>query len=401
MDEAKNRRTALERKLDRLENSDAIGMLDILSNTLEALETAEAAESARRLRHVGEDDFFVSETPANFESEFADPGEEPDYSKLATATEVQNAITGVRSGHNASKHVSRVDNESLATSPLKERLGLRSRKQKKSVKGAEDDSKDIPGGLFGVKQKYPLPESVRRYFASVGSTQEKRIIALTAWGITIVGLIVSLMFVTKDFLDSRAEAMIAVHYVSTPDVVLPDLYLCKPQQTMPMFWDKNDSFRGEPTFWVNSITTPGNKSVSIKYPKTHGDENFVEPLTVDRYGNKCTDPGLQLANATRYFEGISKTLKCFPCVHIKRKRQTAVHKHSGAEREFLGVEIASNLIVETCRRTRFGLEGVAKAALIELVLEHAEELQKRGILDFSGIDTQKRDKLGNSMYVAN
>lgn len=399
-------RTALGRKLGRLDGSDAIGILDILSNTLEALETTEAAENAHQLRHEGnEDDVFGYE----------DPGQVPDFSGLATATEVRKTLSAARSGRPSGHPTIRIasiavplreieSNNQSENGPhsLKEKLRLRSRKtkQREAAFNHAGGNSNSTGGMFGVRQRSPIPKSVKNYFATVGSTKEKRLIALSAWVITVVGLIVCLMFVTKDFLSSKSESMIAVHFVSTPKLDLPEVFLCKPQQAMPMFWETEEGFFGEPSFWVDSVTTPGNDSTITKtrYPETHLLGN-LESVIVDQYGIECTDPGLQLANATRYFNGITQPLKCFPCVHFKRDPVTSIEEHARGKRQFLALEVANDIAVQTCRRTRYGMEGTAKHALIELILTHSDALQSRGILDFSGIKPQERDGFGNSRYV--
>lgn len=410
-------KTAMGRTLYTLDDGDGIGIIDAVSQALEQLETEEAVEAARIGDGINSENFASRQSIGPQSDVYggspdADPG--PDVShELMTARQVELALSANKSAQRAaSGEATQTDFPPAEYLPAdgesskidggpKQPLPLGLRRRRRAPPGNSTENKGPTGvALFGTEAMVPFSKGISNYFATVGSTQEKRVVALSAWGISVIGLLVCLVFVTKDFVSSKNEAMVAVQYSLEEEVRLPTMFLCSTQMTMPFAWDQAKSgsnFLGRPTTWVESMRMPGTDSTIISYPQTQSHEN-IEAVTIDRFGAECTSQSLKSADAVAFNAAILDQPRCFHCVKVKSdppvmiSRKLANAKAGGDFTDAtLVVKVAHMKIVDECRRARAGISLSTKEVLIGLILEHAMELEKREVVDFSGVDPSERN----------
>lgn len=194
-------KTALGRELHELDVGDGIGMVDAVSRALEQLEAVEAVEMAYTAMEDGgeSDDFGERDHIGCGTNDDADAGPQacPD---LMTTEQVRNAASQThRSG--AARDGEQIEmsstpdildaesNHNVNLGPRQRmRLGLRRRKKRPPPEDRESETEGV--ALYGTKGTVPFSKSIANYFKTVGSTQEKRVTALTAWGVSVIGLIV-------------------------------------------------------------------------------------------------------------------------------------------------------------------------------------------------------------------
>lgn len=413
--------TSLGRELYSLDTGDGIGIIDAVSRALEQLEADEAVEMAyTTMDEGGEGENFGG--PAN--PDYDDSGEHVDAGPLAsnglmTAEEVNMALAS----SSAQPSRAPLDGEQIEISPMpdilevennfnldlgprqRRRLGQRRRKQSRSAQDSEQPGSGV--ALYGGKGTVPFSKRIANYFATVGSTQEKRVIALAAWGVSVVGLLVCLVFVTKDFVSSKSEAMVAVRYLQEDFITLPSLYICTTQLAFPT--SANTASRnqvgsyGAPMQWVELLREPGGDSQYFKYPDTLTHPN-VESVVIDRYGEDCTNVSLVLADAARFYYAYASVPRCFPCFKIKSdppmvmSRALASEHYGDMEKTSLSVQVATSRTLHACRNSRVGLPGSVGEQLVTMILQRKDELERLGVLDFSGQDpTEKRTFPGTNV----
>jgi hypothetical protein len=406
-------KTRFARTLYDIDDGDGIGIIEAVSQALEQLETEEALEEARMNDEVGGNYQSPRQTKGQ-ESHVYDDADEADVCQTATqglmtARQVELALSPHKSAPVAT-NVGEATESTTDRTPLSNtscegvdvgprqrlRFGSRRRWQAQSTASLGGN---VPMGvaIFGTKATVPFSKGITNYFATVGSTQEKRLTAVCAWGVTVIGLLICLVFVTKDFISSKNQAMVAVQYKLEPVVQLPYVYLCNTQMSFPFFWQRNSGFKGEPTTWVKAFKMPGKQQVEVKFPATHQHSN-IEAVTIDRFGMPCSNASLQLADASVYNFAILSQPRCFHCVWVKSSPPISIRKSDLNENTKAGytgdaafsIQISSNLIVEACRKARGSFESKPREAAREMILEHLGELQERQILDLSGVSATER-----------
>jgi hypothetical protein len=412
------RQTSFGRQLHGLEDGDAIGIIDAVSQMLETLETAEAADNAEL---EIESDVRASSFQTPVGGAARDGGADSTTAADAGPASKQ-ALVAADDVDLAPSHVSgtvAAGGEGMegevgadATHPSAADSGPRQRprlalRPKKRTQRVSQCARASPTGaaLFGTKADVPFTQGISNYFSAVGSTQEKRVTALSAWALSVVGLLICLVFVTRDFFSSRKAAMIAVRYELANEVVLPEAYLCNRQWTIPMFWRQaGGGHIGDPTVWIHEVKQPGNRSQAVRYPLTHEHPN-IAAVTIDAYGRQCSDASLQLADAAAFYQSILGLPRCFHCVHVKDRppvrirRADAAVSRGGIDKNALSLQMSASSAVEACRKSIGSLEFTTLAALRSLVLRHAGALQERKILDFSAKDPFARDAFGEFQCV--
>lgn len=395
------------RELQGLHVGDGIGILDVVSRALEQLEADEAVEMAYTAvdDEVDSDHFDDPNNPEYSRNDDVDAGPLAS-SDLMTAEQVHNAASSTRRSGAA------VNGEQIEMSSAQEAFGSEAHqnvdlgpRQRKRL-GLRRRKTDLPAGnpaqseaegmaLYGTKATVPFSNSIANYFKTVGSTHEKRITALTAWGVSVIGLIVCLVFVTKDFISSKSEAMVAVRFSIEDVVQLPELFICSTQRAFPVAWKHGGSEKlgdyGLPTQWVEILKMPGNDTEYIRYPDTHSHPN-IESVVVDRFGNSCENRSFHLADAKRFHDAYSDVPHCFPCVKIKSDpavpvTRALVNRHlEDSEKSSLSIQVAQSRTVDACGSPRAGLLLSVKVDLMKMVVARAAELQRLGVVDFNGED---------------
>lgn len=260
-----NRSSTLQRKLDALDEDESgdwgLGLLDVLDQTMQELVIGEQAFAAITMREAcavvpdAEDFNGIHEA-----TETCNALEAMSDSENNSVPETQKATNGDRKANlltldDVSKALMRNSSHEAATvtATLNEtavapsRPGIRMRRQgvQGQKKSDSEGTTQVPG-IFGTTTK-PGRFSLGNYLHSVGSTKEKRIVALSAWVLSTAGLIVALCFVTKDFLESKRELSSAVRYSSSESLELPNLFFCNVDVSFQPFLGLPDGYPGMPT----------------------------------------------------------------------------------------------------------------------------------------------------------
>lgn len=407
------RRTAFEKHLAELEEGDAIGIVEAIFQTLEHLETEEAVDGTQIQTATNDRDNntigneLLKGPYQDFSADGAEPGPNNTRGILVTSREVEAALSGEKiakaddpilsSGMRIDVcHENKERKREIFSSRFKFRKPLvdREKDECNCSQNTSNNPKDI--GLFGSSYQAPITEGLAKYFATVGSTHEKRVVALSAWALTIVALLVCLVFVTKDFLQSNREATIALSYELEEHFDVPETYICSTQVAFPAFAHQpTNKFSGEPFLWVKSLKMPGNTSQKVFYPATQSHQN-IEFVNVDAFGNRCRSPETTFADASGLWKALREPPGCFNCILIKNKPPIRILRSDvegnqnialddAARAASFEVEVSQSLLVEACRGTQNGLASIPFAAARRQIASKGDALRSRGILDFGNI----------------
>jgi hypothetical protein len=392
---AKDRLSAhLERALGDLDAGDAIGVIDVIASAIQRLEREEAIEKEQDSLHLSNDVEVLQETLGKGEQ--LPHNDDMLNNMKATAKEDETYIYATQSD-GSGLQVARAAEDSV---PVSSKSLRRRRKPILGKKSAEVT------GIFGSTASVPFVSRFHNYAATVGSTQEKRVIAMTACAISIVGLFVALGFVTRDFLASKASAMTTVTYTASNKIELPDMYLCNRYSPIPPFPNQpSDQYPGEPLMWLPMIRLPGNASKATDHPNPVVYRN-VDVKSVNSFGKTCTGNTAEEADPEAFEKYIGVEPECFFCFYIRNSPPIFIERapsdliagdlgHTTNANRSLTVQLAHNGIVAACRNSRMGLAENMLTTLSGLITTHSAELQRRGILDFSNVlpttgDNRKR-----------
>ncbi|KAI0564736.1 hypothetical protein FGB62_24g223 [Gracilaria domingensis] len=248
-------------------------------------------------------------------------------------------------------------------------------------------SKSFPG--IYESRGSPFKWSLSNYLQSVASTREKRIIAVSAWLMALTGLIISLVFVTKDFLGSREELARTIAFEKTDAVELPTLHFCTTGTQLPPFSDlPNGPYQGQPLIWLD-IIRGGSLNASIVYPDTRSlPQVRVESFTAA--GSRCI--ALNQMDPAQFESENTRSPSCFHCLTLERDKMFRLEGREGTNaRAFsnkLVVRLSQNALVSRCRKSSFGLPLFLTEYFRKVFVHHYMDLKLRGILDYGGYDPQ-------------
>lgn len=377
-------------------SNDPFLLLGAIGDTLGEL------EGRIRLAESDEDDDGFEAT-----GEAPDPIASVEGANLFTAAEVANAL----------KRDDTDDMTKSAEEPEVINAGLRSRfRRKKNQKQGKTKDNVRTAGIFGSRGK-PPKWSLSHYLHSVASTREKRLVAVSAWIVALTGLIISLVFVTQDFLDGRKELASTVRYVDTEEFELPSLWFCAVDTSLPFFSNlPNDKFYGSPLLWLEFVRGTS-KKLDTRYPETRDMPQF-EVINVNSLGQPCG----QLDWMDPVIFQLENTLKptCFHCISIMRRPALVIQKPDDVEEDededeerlrddddddddemdpadvggMATFRVAQNMILPSCRMSAIGLTVTSMMFMRMEIKKHHRELEQRGTLDFNGTDPSKNENDG-------
>lgn len=379
--------TRLAKAFKDCSNNESIGVLNAIEETMQELETKKQALDFNE----DEKECFqpAGEQLVNFDTESAAstiPGRH-----LVTTEEVANALRREETA------LSWKESQSQAV-PEIVRKGLRSRFRRKSKakeKKDKDDEEEV-AGIFGTTAK-PSKWSLSHYLQSVASTREKRVIAVSAWVLAFFGLIVSLVFVTKDFIDSKREMASTIRYVESKSLELPSIWLCTMDTSLPHFVEQPSAeYRGQPLLWIDFFR--GSRSnANVTYPNTK-ELPQLEVVTVNVLGQRCE--AQKVMNPEVYENENTMAPKCFQCFAISRRPPIQFGEVSQADDEETNLtatgefakhatfRLSRHSFSSKCRTSQFGLSRDIFAFFKLQIKEHHTRLRKEGILDYGIFDPE-------------
>lgn len=267
-------------------------------------------------------------------------------------------------------------------------------------KGLEGEDVETVG-IFGSSSTPISKWGLSGYLHSVASTREKRVVAVSAWLVALIGLIVALTFVTKDFLESKDELASTTHYIDEEEMQLPSLWFCTLGTEINPFADfPTDEYKGQPLLWIDTIY--GLKPLEkMMFPETHLLQQ-LEIISVNVMGKPCK--GLKKMDPKTFTEENARESICFYCLSISRQPAVELSVHHGenegaeekdededSERSHkssdrVGFRLSRHSLVTSCRTNAMGISRNMLSFFREEIKKHHAGLTEKGILDFGGLD---------------
>lgn len=225
---------------------------------------------------------------------------------------------------------------------------------------------------------------------SLGSTKEKRIVAVIAWLICVISMLVGLVIIAMQYSESRNSKSRAIHYTIASELSLPTVMACNTYSSFPPFLDlPNKKYHGLPTSWIDKVLLPGHKGKVIQYPQTH-EMKQISLITIDRRGRKCKPLGL--ADPVTFNIEARHPPRCFYCWTFSRSPPIIVKRKYGTVQQrtkyvnSLMIRFSRSRLLEKCRMIFSTPSPDEKRVFLSILRPHLEELEKRGILDFGGLN---------------
>lgn len=381
-----NEETALEKSFREYTNEETTGILNAISEAMEELETARQAMNFISADEEEEEFAGGDVDPTNFQE--GSLAQVEDNGNLMTTEEVALALRREETSRSGKEYQAGPGSETTKKGMLRSRLKLTSKAQKKK----EKNEHDMEVGIFGTTAK-PGKWSLSNYLQSVASTREKRVIAVSAWLLALIGLIVSLAFVTKDFIESKNEMASTVRFFQSETMNMPPLWICTMDTSLPNF-GKNlgKQFPGQPLLWIDFFK--GSRSLlNITYPYTH-EMPQLGTVHVNALGQPCSPPTVM--NPSIFEEENKIAPNCFHCfsldgtprIEFERSHHEDEHDHEAgtASKMHATIRMARHSVFSKCRMSQMGLSRDAFAFFTGQIKTHHQELKARGILDFGVFD---------------
>lgn len=250
-------------------------------------------------------------------------------------------------------------------------------------------------------------------YLSLGKGQRHRyskriLIIFLAWTLALIGMIVSIGLLTKDFIIAQVNLSVQVDRSPASPMKLPAITICSDLWNIPSFEDyPTDNYPGLPLFAV-SMYSRGNRSIQL--PKAHlmfpetlpgSSDSPVEPVVVSDGVMNCDLKGFNVERELNSLKAIGQGVSfnaignskagCLHCfrVGLKHKELLAPYHSDTSAAQFspaVHVAMSKSRMFGYCqsyyiRRSTF----VEQLFASELFL-HARKLEEKGILDFNGQD---------------
>lgn len=229
-----------------------------------------------------------------------------------------------------------------------------------------------------------------------------------AWAFAVIGMMITIGFLTGDFLASQKSVAIQIERTAPAPLQLPVITICNDLPNVPAFADlPSKEFHGLPLFAISAINRSKGPSSSgnatkIFYPQTlpQSKNSPVEDVVVAKDGKgflqaergfdvKREQESLYFIRDVGSDQNQYQGSKGFYCFRIGLKDGEKIEPYSFDSSSSLAqpavqLKVFKLKMLGACRaqslRTQF---SILTAFMSELLL-HAENLQERGILDFNG-----------------
>lgn len=255
----------------------------------------------------------------------------------------------------------------------------------------ETDELIVTQGAYGTSR--PAFWSLGVYLQSLGSTKAKRLVATIAWSVCFVSLIIGLIMISLEFMESRNSKSKVIRYTSETSLTLPDLQICNVDSSFPPFVHlPSKKYVGLPTTWVDAVIFPGAQSKVIKYPQTHNESVFTQlrVTAFNRKGSSCDAGGK--ADPVKFQRETHTPPDCFYCMYIKRNPAITIKKKYGTMSDHtnyvssLVLRMSRSRLVEKCRHS-FAPPSLNEFRVFRAIIgPHGPALQRLGILNFGGMN---------------
>lgn len=237
-------------------------------------------------------------------------------------------------------------------------------------------------GLFGTSgggSEGPL----HKFLNSECTSTRKKLVALISWGLACFGLLIALIYLTRDFASSQRVAARTIQYIPSHTLNFPKLWFCTAHTGLPPFTEIVPPYKGAPLTWIDFLKG-SNANLNITYPETMKISQYAHEV-INVQGNACNastkmDPEM-------YYEENSKSPSCFHCMALVRNPAIGLSEVSDQGRSSrLSVRLSKQAFLSRCRTSQSRLtEGLLHFFRAEMK-NNSLELQQANILDFSGFD---------------
>lgn len=259
-------------------------------------------------------------------------------------------------------------------------------KIKKNGDLEQDEEEDEVEGLFGAKMKISK-WSLSYQISKKTSIRGKRVVAWSAWVICLLGLMISLNFVTQEFITSRKELASTVRYVTTDSLAMPEIWICNADTSLPIFHDHpGTKYIGQPLLWLD-IVEGSNAHISLMYPDTNA-MTQLSIRTANFWGRTCNASNV-MDPIVFMWENYNKPA-CFHCLTLTRNPGMFIDRVPGEKAlkelsSHVSFRVSMQGWVSRCRTSQYGLSMAVLSFFREELLRNHEELARRKILDYDGL----------------
>lgn len=227
-----------------------------------------------------------------------------------------------------------------------------------------------------------------------------------AWAIALMGTIISVGFLTNDFIQAQKNLAIQVDRSPATPMMLPAITICSNQGGIPTFGEyPTEQYPGLPLFTVK-VYSRGNRSVGlpaqvISYPfaQPFQRNSPVEDAIVSENSMSCNEFGfdvqremssLQSTGSGVSLAGLSdSTAGCQYCYRIGVRQQEVLKPHGSdlSAAMFtpdIRMAVSKTRLYDFCWSNNLQRSFYPEQVLASELYAYAAELEQRGILDFNG-----------------
>lgn len=229
-----------------------------------------------------------------------------------------------------------------------------------------------------------------------------------AWAFAVIGMMITIGFLTKDFLVAQQSTAIQIERTATTPLELPAITICNTMPNVPAFADfPSQKYPGLPLFgvstYIRSIRKEGlTNTTLITYPDTHvrSKGSLVEDVVVAREGEgfRRANKGfnvrreqeslysIRTAGSARAIEGSGDS--GFYCFRTGFKNREVLEPHSfdsssGVSLPAVTIKVFRLRMLGACQAGPLREDSTVISAFVSELFLHAEKLKERGILDFN------------------
>lgn len=289
-------------------------------------------------------------------------------------------------------------------------------------------SKRISTKLLKAMTKGTKYRDVKSMSTGQRASRRRHILFIgVAWSLAMLGTILTIGFLTRDFIEAQTNLAIQVDRSAESAMRLPAITICPDFDDIPLFVDfPTERYPGLPLFTI-SMYLRGNRSVKlpsrrIMYPDTRPQlaDSPVENVIVAGNSSSCQDNGFDVqrelaATVTKAnmnsFASMSNTGgTCSHCFRIAVKQPEVLQPIDGTTTAALfnpavQIAVAKPRLYSACRSNQMQRIPTISMAIGREIFKHAAALEERGILDFNGedysvlVDTVMARKMFASHYI--
>lgn len=226
-----------------------------------------------------------------------------------------------------------------------------------------------------------------------------------AWTLALLGTVISIGFLTRDFIKAQSNLAIQVDRSKPAAMALPGITICPDFDNIPTFFDfPTAEYPGLPLFTISmyrrinrSNTSP---SLQLLYPDSipGASKSPVENVTVSKNKSLCIEQGfdvrreLESTITTGYsssYNGLKNEASCLHCFRIGVTTQEVLE---AVERNFsaalflpaVQIKVSKPRLLGACFSNVLQRQSTLPRIIRSELYEHAEKLEAKGILDFAG-----------------